>query len=95
MTKKYNTHNLALAIYLAFEGCRISKLLQVKRGGKSCLKFIIVNDDPEKDIVKIAKHFRKHVEPFIPNQKGKKVYVGSGDVNFERSLMTAIFGRVD
>ena len=95
MIQEHETYDLVLGVYLCLEGCRISKFSQSEYKGKLRLQIKIINDDPDKDIDELVKHYKEDLAPFIPGPKRRIVDVGAGDVNFERGLLTAIFGRVD
>jgi len=95
MKQEIKTLDLALAIYLALEGCRITKLFQEEYKGKTCLEFKLINDNPNKDIDDLIQHYKKDLKPFVPRKGTKIVDVGQGETNFERMLMNAIFGSVD
>ena len=95
MTQEIKVYDLVLGVYLCLEGCRISKLFQSEYKGKPRLQIKIINDDPDKDIDKMVKHYKEDLAPFIPGPTRRIVDVGAGDVNFERGLLAAIFGRVD
>ena len=93
MIQEYMTYDLALGVYLALEGCRMSKFIKSEKDGKPVLQLKIINENPDKNIKKLVEHYEKDLKPFLGPQKRGKIAVNSGDRDFELSLLRTMLGR--
>lgn len=93
MKQEYKTYDIRFAVYTALDGYKVKLIHEKVAKGRDRLKFHIVNEDPGRDLDKTVKYFFNSIEPNIEGPKRRKVCFDRGELNFDITLLNAIFGR--